>query len=142
MANLMINEVRLCGRLGQDPELCRSSSGTAYTALCIAVQRPYKREDGGRDADFFRVLVWDRQAEVVCEHLRQGQSVYVEAELRQRYRLMPDGTRRQEMSIVASDVRFVDPRGGAKGGGAGDGSFDTDDFFDAALERTYGGETV
>ena len=47
MANLMINEVRLCGRLGRDPELLHTAAGKPYCALSVAVQRPYKREDGG-----------------------------------------------------------------------------------------------
>lgn len=142
MANLMINDVRLCGRLGRDPELSHTASGKPYSALCIAVQRPYKRADGGRDTDFFRVLVWDRQAEVVCKHLRCGQSVYIEAQLRQHSYLTPDGVRRQEIAIVASDVRFVDPRGGTASSDAPVGSFDTDDFFGAALSRTYGEEAA
>ena len=141
MANLMINEVRLCGRLGRDPELLHTAAGKPYCALSIAVQRPYKREDGGRDADFFRVLVWGRQAEIVCGHLRCGQSIYVEAELRQRSYLTPEGERRQELTIMANDIRFVDPRGAGERASAAPAvgaSFDADDFFEAALGRTYG----
>ena len=69
-------------------------------------------------------------------------SIYVEAELRQRSYLTPEGERRQELTIMANDIRFVDPRGAGERTSSAAApvgtSFDADDFFEAALGRTYG----
>lgn len=131
MANLMLNEVRLCGRLCDNPELMTTPAGVPYTVVPIAVQR--RTRSTNRETDFFRISLWRNSAETVCRYIKKGQSLYIEAELRPRSYLTKTGERRYEIEIVGKDVRFVD----SKKGIVSEGSFNTDDFFAAALKKSY-----
>lgn len=133
MANLMLNRVELCGRLSADPELKSTPTGIPCTTVNLAVGRPYKNQDGKRDADFFRIDLYRHHAEYVCRYLKKGESLYIEGELRVRSFLHPVyGDRRWAQEIHVKEVKSVDPKKKEN-----NSSFDTDEFFEAALRRSY-----
>ena len=47
-----MNNVVLIGRLAKDVELRRTNSGKAVASFTLAVNKDFKNEEGGYDADF------------------------------------------------------------------------------------------
>jgi len=123
----MLNKIILIGRLTRDPELRYTPSGVAVASFTLAVDRPFVNQQGQREADFIRVKVWRKLAEIVANNLGKGRLVAVEGRLEVRSYDAQDGTKRYDTNVVADDVRFLDwpkeGQGGAKQQFAGDDPF-------------------
>src|SRR5690606_37090477 len=74
----------------------------------IAVDRPYKNQQGEREADFFPIVTWRKLAEVVAYNLTKGRLVAVEGRLQTRSYTAQDGSTRWVTEVVADNVRFLD----------------------------------
>ena len=80
-----MNNVTLIGRLTRDPELrFVAGSGTAVTKFTLAVDRKLSKEKKREmeqmnkpTADFIRVVVWGKSAEISANYLSKGSLVAV-----------------------------------------------------------------
>lgn len=104
----MLNRVILIGRLVRDPELRFTSSGNAVGNFTLAVDRPFLNQQGEREADFIRIVVWRKLAEVCANSLGKGRLVAVEGRLQVRSYEGQDGSPRKSAEVVADTVRFLD----------------------------------
>ena len=104
----MVNVVTLIGNLATDVELKELAEGKRVASFVIAVDRASK--EGG--ADFVRVSVWDRQADLCQKFLHKGDRVALDGRLRSRSWQAPDGTRRSAVEVVANRIQFLTPPGG------------------------------
>ncbi len=117
-----LNKVYLMGRLTFDPELRRTTGGTAVAELRLATTRSWAGRDGERREEtlFIDVTVWDRQAENCCQFLRKGSSVHVEGSLKMdSWDDKTTGEKRQKIRVQAERVQFLDGRRGDSVGGGG-----------------------
>ena len=64
-----LNHVVLIGRLCQDVDIKRTSSGKAVGNFTLAVDRSFKKQDGTRETDFLRIVVWDKVAEACGKYI-------------------------------------------------------------------------
>jgi single-strand DNA-binding protein len=121
-----LNKVFLMGRLTFDPELRRTTGGTAVSELRMATTRSWAGRDGERREEtlFIDVTVWDRQAENCCQFLRKGSSIHVEGSLKMdSWDDKTTGEKRSKIRVHADRVQFLDGRRGESGGamsGGGD----------------------
>ena len=113
-----INKVELLGRVGTEPEMRYTPSGTAFTQLRLATE--CRRQDGEVEADWHTIVAWDRTAEAVNEYIGKGDRIYVAGRLAQNTWEGDDGQRRHRTEIHASEVVFLDARGGNGGKDNGD----------------------
>lgn len=111
----MLNKIILIGRLTRDPELRYTPNGKAVAGFTLAVDRNRTNASGEREADFIDIVVWEKQAEIVANHLGKGRLVAVEGRLQIRSYETQDGQRRKAAEVVAQSVRFLD-RAKAAGG--------------------------
>lgn len=109
----MLNRVILIGRLVADPELRYTQNGIAVTSFRIAVDRPFTNQQGERETDFINIVTWRKLAELCASHLSKGRLVGVDGRLQVRTYDASDGTRRQAAEVVADNVQFLGPKGGA-----------------------------
>jgi single-strand DNA-binding protein len=102
----------LIGNLGRDPEMKYAPSGTAVTNFTVAVNRTRRDPSGENveEAEWFRVVAWDRLAETCDEHLRKGDRVYVEGRLQSRKYTDKDGVERTAVEVVATDLVMLGGR--------------------------------
>src|SRR5947207_12899876 len=108
-----MNSVILIGNLASDVELREFGEDKRLATFRLAVDR------GGKDAeaDFFRISVWDRQAQLCADYLSKGRKVALEGRL--RYRTWEDeGQKRSTVEVVAHRVEFVSPPPAESGGEA------------------------
>ena len=103
-----MNAVLLIGNLATDVTVKEIADGKRVADFLLAVDRRMK--DGG--ADFVRVVVWDRQAELCGQYLAKGRRVGIEGYLRTRA-WEEDGKRRRDFDVVARSVDFLTPARGA-----------------------------
>ena len=70
----MLNKVMIIGRLGRDPELRYSQSGSPVCTLNIATDESYTDRDGNRvdRAEWHRVVVFQKAAENCSQYLTKG----------------------------------------------------------------------
>lgn len=110
----MINSVNLVGNLARDPELRYTPSGLAITTFTVAVNRPFLNQEGQREADFIRIVTWRKLAENCANYLTKGKMVAVEGRLQIRSYETPEGEKKYMTEVVASNVQFMSPPGGAR----------------------------
>ena len=99
-----MNSVNLIGNLCSDVEVKELSGDKKVANFRIAVDR------GGKEAgaDFFRISVWDHQADVCSEYLCKGRKVAIEGRLRSRS-WEDEGGKRSAVDVVANRVEFLSP---------------------------------
>lgn len=118
----MYNKMTAIGRVGNDPEMRYTPSGSAVTSFSLATNERYTTRDGERreETEWFRVVAWDRLAEICNQYLTKGRQVYVEGRLKSDSWVGNDGQTRFRNEIIAREVKFIGERqGGGEGYGGG-----------------------
>jgi len=116
-----LNRVTLVGRLTRDPELRHTAGGDAVCSIRLAVSSRARDESGnwGDRSNYFDVTVFGRQAETASTYLTKGRRIGVDGRLSWREWQAQDGTRRQNVEVIANDVFFLDSRESGSGEGGG-----------------------
>ena len=119
----MLNKVMVIGNLGADPEMRYTPNGSAVTEFRIASNRRYTTRDGeARDeTEWFRVITWNKLAEICSQYLQKGRQVYVEGRLQTRSWEGQDGVTRYTTEVIAQEVKFLGGRPDADGERMGGG---------------------
>jgi len=104
----MLNQIVLIGRLTRDPELrYTQGSGVAVTTFTLAVDRPFKNQQGENETDFIDIVVWRKQAENCANYLKKGSMAAAVGRLQIRSYEDKQEIKRKKAEIVANDVRFL-----------------------------------
>jgi single-strand DNA-binding protein len=107
-----MNSVSLTGNLATDVELREFADDKRLATFVLAVDRASKDDD---TADFFRVAVWDQQAQLCADYLATGRKIGVEGRL--RHHTWEEGDeKRSSVEVVARRVEFLGPRPSASEG--------------------------
>lgn len=106
-----MNITILIGRLVRDPELRYTPNGVPVATFTLAVDRPFANQQGERDTDFIRIVVWRKLAEICASNLSKGRLVAVEGRIQVRSYEGQEGEKRQAFEVVADNVRFLDWKG-------------------------------
>ncbi len=107
-----LNRVQLIGNLTRDPELRYTPNGTAVCSFSIATNRNWTTESGEKreEAEFHRIVAWNKLAEICSQFLVKGRKVYVEGRLSTRNWNAQDGTQRTTTEIIINDMILLDSR--------------------------------
>lgn len=107
-----LNKVQLIGNLTRDPELRYTPQGTAVATIGLATNRQWKSQSGETqdEAEYHRLVVWDKLAEICAQMLKKGKKAYFEGRLQTRKWKAQDGTEKQTVEIVVSDMLVLDPK--------------------------------
>lgn len=109
-----LNKVSLIGNLTRDPELRYTPQGTAVCTFGLATNRQWTTESGAKkeDAEFHRIVSWNKLAELCAQLLSKGRKVYVEGRLQTRTWTGKDEVQRTTTEIVINEMIILDSRGG------------------------------
>jgi single-strand DNA-binding protein len=78
----------------------------------VAISREYSvGGDRRKDTTFVDVTLWRRQAEIVCQYMKKGRTIFIEGRLQKDSWETPDGQKRSRMRVVADNFQFVGGRG-------------------------------
>lgn len=133
-----LNRCQLIGNLTRDPELRYTPQGTAVCSFSIATNRQWRTESGDTrdEAEFHRIVAWDKLAEICNNLLKKGKKVYVEGRIQTRKWQTQDGQPRTTTEIVISEMLLLDRIDGDQGSyeeasPSQDVDFDIPEDFDA-----------
>ena len=115
-----VNKVILVGRLGRDPELKYTASGTPFCRFSIATDDSWTDKNSGERTErteWHNIVVWDRLAEICNQYLTKGQLVFIEGSLQTREWDDQEGNKRKTTEIRARDMVLLGSPGESTGGG-------------------------
>ena len=107
-----LNKATLIGNLTRDPEMRYTPQGTAVCTFGLATNRQWTTDSGEKkeDAEFHRIVAWNKLAEICSQLLVKGRKVYVEGRLQTRSWTGQDGGQRQTTEIVINDMIILDSK--------------------------------
>lgn len=112
---MSFNKIIVVGNLGRDPELRYTPQGSAVCSFSMATNEK-RRDKSGELQDvttWFRVTLWNKQAENAAKYLTKGSPVYIEGRLRIEEWTDRDGNNRYTLEVNATDMQFISAgRGG------------------------------
>ena len=124
---MALNEWTGLGRLGKDPELnVTKSNGKRVCSTSICVDRDQNQHTEETSSDWINLVLWEKNAEIFCSHLKKGDPVLVRGRLRQRDYTDIKGVDRTRHEVVVDKFWFIGPRSSdrpAEGQGPGGETF-------------------
>lgn len=97
----MYQQIILIGNLGNDPEMRYTPGGKAVASFSLAVN---SRKD---HTVWFRVSMWEKQAEIVSQYLTKGSKVMVIGEIEEaRPWTDRDGNQRASLEVTGRTIKF------------------------------------
>jgi single-strand DNA-binding protein len=112
---MSVNKVLLIGRLGSNPEIRYTNTGTAVANFNMATSENWNDKSGQRQerTEWHRVVVWGKLAELCEKYLAKGRQCFVEGRLQTRSWDDKDGNKKYTTEIVATTVQFLGSNQGA-----------------------------
>lgn len=117
-----VNKVIIVGRLGRDPEMKSTSSGTTLAKFSIATDERYTDRDGQRQerTEWHNIIAWGKLGDICGQYLRKGKQVYIEGSLRtDSWEDKESGKKMYRTEIVARDMVMLGSKNDSDGGGGG-----------------------
>lgn len=108
----MLNKVMLIGRLGADPDVKYTQSGTPVANLRIATDESYTDRNGQRQekTEWHTVIAFQRTAEICQQYLHKGSLVYIEGKLQTRKWQDKTGQDRYSTEIQCQRLQMLERR--------------------------------
>lgn len=63
------------GRLTKDVDMKYTPNGLAVARFTIAINRPYKNENGDYQADFINCVAFGKRAETIAQYVKKGHRI-------------------------------------------------------------------
>lgn len=107
---MSVNKVILIGRLGQDPELRYTPTGTAVCNFSVATSESWNDKSGQRQerTEWHRIVVWGKLGELCNQYLSKGRQAYIEGKLQTRsWDDKETGKKRYATDVQALTVQFI-----------------------------------
>ncbi|WLD59070.1 single-stranded DNA-binding protein [Salinispirillum sp. LH 10-3-1] len=119
MAKGTVNKVIILGRLGQDPDVKATASGTQVVNLNVATNELGMKDQstgqrGPDQTEWHRCTLFGRQAEIAAQYLSKGSLVYLEGRLQTRKWQDQSGNDRWSTEIICNEMQLMG--GGGQGG--------------------------
>ncbi|MGD2123939.1 MAG: single-stranded DNA-binding protein [Gemmatimonadota bacterium] len=95
-----VNKIILVGNVGQDPDIQVTGNGTKVAHFSLATNRRTggNGDDPQEKADWHRLTLWNRLAQLAEDYVSKGDRIYVEG------RLEYDSYERDGVTIPTADV--------------------------------------
>ena len=106
----MINNVVLIGRLTRDVDLRYTPQNQAVGQFTLAVNRNFKNQDGGYDADFINCVIWRKLAENFASWIKKGNLVAITGHIQTRNYENQQGQRVYVTEVVIDSFRSLEKR--------------------------------
>ncbi len=123
-----INKVILVGRLGKDPEVKATPSGSTVAKFSLATDERYTDRDGNKQerTEWHNIVAWGKLGEICGQYLRKGKLIYIEGKIRtESWEDKETKVKRYRTDIIADNMQMLDRKGDEEGGGSysGGGSY-------------------
>jgi len=99
-----VNKIILLGRLGQNPEVRQTQTGTTVATMSLATN------DGIGDnitTEWHRVVIFGKAAEAIQQYATKGMQLYIEGRIRTNKWQDKEGNNKYSTEIIANNFQFV-----------------------------------
>lgn len=103
-----MNKTILIGRLTKDVELRRTASGKAVASFTLAVNKDYRNEQGGYDADFIDCVAFEQKAETISQYVHKGDRFAVLGQLATRSYENKEGRKVKVTEVKVTGFDFLE----------------------------------
>lgn len=100
--------ITIAGRIGRDAETRQAGEGTV-TAFTVAVDQRNGRD---KTTNWWRVSIWGKRGETLCQYLRKGDNITVAGEFS-----LTEYDGKPQLNIRASEVALQGGKGNSDSGG-------------------------
>lgn len=114
-----VNKVILVGRLGKDPEIKSTPSGTTVAKFSMATDERFTDRSGEKQerTEWHNIVAWGKLAEICGQYLKKGKLIFLEGSLRtDSWEDKESGQKKYRTEIVAQNMQMLDKRGDDEGG--------------------------
>ncbi|MFA5178185.1 MAG: single-stranded DNA-binding protein [Candidatus Paceibacterota bacterium] len=103
-----LNKVFLLGRVATDPELKSTPSGQSVCTFSLATNRVWKDANGQKkeEAQFHRVVMWQKLAQTASQFLNKGSLVLIEGRIQNRSWEDKTGVKKYTTEIIAENMQL------------------------------------
>ena len=103
-----LNKVIIMGRLGQDPELKFTPSGTSVCNFSVATSENWTDKSGQKQerTEWHCFVAWGKLGEICGKHLKKGKQALFEGKLQTREWEDKSGNKRYTTEINAISMQF------------------------------------
>ena len=115
-----VNKVILVGRLGKDPEIRSTPSGTSVAKFSLATDDRFTDKNGDKQerTEWHNIVAWGKLAEICGQYLKKGKLVYIEGSIRtDSWDDKETGQKKYRTDIVANQMQMLDRKGDENSGG-------------------------
>lgn len=103
-----MNNVSLIGRLTRDPEMRYTASGTAIVNFTLAINRPFKDENGSEQADFINCVAFGKRAETIANYVKKGNQFGVTGRIQTGSYENKEGQRVYTTDVAVDSFTFLE----------------------------------
>lgn len=105
----MVNKVFLIGRVGKDPAVRFTQSGTAVAQFSMATSETYKDKAGNKQeqTQWHQIVAWGKLGEVCGEYLTTGSLVCIIGKVTYRTYEAKGGEKKYITEIMANEMRIL-----------------------------------
>ena len=131
-----VNKAILVGRLGADPEVRYTNSGTAVANFNMATSVNFTDKNGEKTekTEWHRIVAFGRLGEICGEYLSKGKQVYIEGRLQTREWEDRDGNKKRTTEIVAGTMQMLGAASDKVRGDVSDGPTPVNDIPNIGTE--------
>jgi single-strand DNA-binding protein len=111
-----MNKTHIIGHLGQDVEIRTLESGNTVASFTVASSENYTNKQGEKvtNTEWFRIEMWNKQAEIAGKYLKKGSHVYIEGKQKTDTWTNKEGEKRSSAKIQASLMKMLGSKDGAR----------------------------
>ena len=110
MAKGTVNKVILIGNLGSDPEVKTTPSGVQVANFSLATSESWTDKASGErkeKAEWHRLVLWRRLAEIAGQYLKKGAKIYIEGKLETRSWEDKEGQKRYTTEVIVDKLEML-----------------------------------
>ena len=103
-----LNKVMIIGKIGRDPEIITTKSGTAMAKMSVATTEKWKDKASGEwkeATEWHRITAFGYQAQYIQKYGTKGMDVYIDGKLKTSS-YVKDGITRYSTDIIAIDIQL------------------------------------
>ena len=105
-----VNKVILIGNLGDEPTVRTTNTGRSVASISMVTNESRRNAETGEYTEFaewHRVTMWGKLADIAKQYLHKGSQIYVEGKLRTRSYQDKDNQKRYITEIVADEMQML-----------------------------------
>lgn len=135
-----VNKVILVGNLGRDPEVRTLPSGDRVVTFSLATSDSWRDRNTGERrerTEWHNITIFNENLGKIAEqYCRKGSKIYLEGQLQTREYTDKDGNQRKATDVVVNKFRGELTLLDSKGGGRGEGDYDSQGYGGSSFGRS------